>query len=339
MNEIKGFYNAAIHPDRINIYYEPFSRRSSRGRSEGIDLDPLSLPAPQPKQFKDNSHKGRISPTAFRKISRAVSYLTYLVPHRRNQHTPDGRQVNFLLSFITLTLSSTQIHSDNEIKTLILEPFLNEMRKRWHVVNYIWRAERQENGNIHFHILSDRFIWWNELRNSWNYFQERLGYVTRYRLAMQEFHLQGFRYRPELEPQWPRSAQINAWRAGIRTDWNSPNSTDVHALERISSVRSYITKYITKTDGSAPVQGRLWGCSLSLSNLKGAVEFADGEIASELNCLLKSHRVKTYRADYYTVICFNSGTLQALGLFLLLRIFNEYLSSIFQDYRPPSLFP
>jgi hypothetical protein len=338
MNEINGYYETAIHPGQINVYYKSFAPRR-RTPAPFIDSDtPISSPGVAPAQFTDNHHYGRISPVALRKITRAVQYLTFLVPKRRRYHTPDGRSGNYFLNFITLTLSSSQIHTDNEIKSFILEPFLNEMRKRFKVSSYIWRAERQENGNIHFHIISDRFIWWNDLRNSWNYFQERLGYVSRYRLSMQEFHKEGFRVREDLQNKWPVHKQLSAWKHGSRTDWTSPNSTDVHSLRSIGNVRSYLTKYITKSDDNSDIQGRLWGCSYNLTKLSGSIQFADGEISSELSILIEDNRVRVYKTDYYTVIYYDPGLLATLHLFLILAHLRQFCRSRFPDHFSPELF-
>jgi len=339
MNEITGYYETAIHPGQINVYYRSFTPR--RRAPAPFITDGSDVPASNvvPDQFRDNHHYGKISPVALRKITRAVQYLTFLVPKRRRYHTPDGRSGNYFLNFITLTLSSTQIHSDNEIKRSILEPFLNELRQHYRVSSYIWRAERQENGNIHFHLISDRFIWWNDVRNSWNYFQERLGYVTRYRLAMQEFHKEGFRVRKDLQNKWPIRKQLSAWREGVRTDWCSPNSTDIHSLRDVANVRSYLTKYITKSDDNSDIEGRLWGCSYNLTNLSGSIQFADGQISQELDILMKSDKVKIYKSDYYTVIYYNPGFLAALHLFIILAQLREYCRSRFPDHFHPEIFP
>jgi hypothetical protein len=339
MNEVNGIYQVAIHPGQLNIWYEPL-QRSRKSKTLPVDCDDITVRSTtRPEQFKDNSHHGRISPIALRKITRAVDYLVYLVPRRKYFTTADGRAGNYFLSFITLTLSSDQIHSDNEIKRNCLEPFLNEMRKRWKVNNYIWRAEKQANGNLHFHIVSDRFIWWNDLRNSWNYYQERLGYVTRYRDAQKTWHRDGFKCRENLTKRWSRDSQYKAYKTGLHNDWNSPNSSDVHSLKTVTSVRSYICKYITKSEQSQNITGRLWGCSYELTNLSGSREFADGYIRENLDILLHSEKCKVYKSDYYTVIFFTHEILRELLCFDVLSSLDNYLRERFPDYHPPALWP
>jgi hypothetical protein len=337
MNEINGYYEASIHPGQINVHYVPFARRSKPPFLVGEFDCPLPSVGGRPVQFQNNLHNGRISPAALKKISKAVSYLTYLVPKRRYFTTADAKRGSYFLTFVTLTLSSNQIHSDHEIKSRIMEPFLNEMRKVYKVNNYIWRAEKQENGNLHFHILADRFIWWNDLRNSWNYFQNRLGYVNRYRDNQKAWHREGFKFRPELAAKWDLKKQYSAYKAGLRTDWNSPNSTDIHSLRSISQVCAYVTKYITKPGEDQIVSGRLWGCSQDLSGLTGSIEFADGQISSEFDELMQQPDVRTYKSDYYSVVYYSDEILRRIHANEIINSLKKYLQQRFPDYLPPGL--
>ena len=62
------------------------------------------------------------------------------------------------MKFITLTLSDVQAHTDDSIKEHMLQPFLYWLQ-RYYNCSYVWKAETQINGNIHFHIT-------NVIRNS-----------------------------------------------------------------------------------------------------------------------------------------------------------------------------
>ena len=338
MNDITGFNNLALHPGQAVIYYESTSPHRSALNSYFTKEEQEEIKKQQPAQFKDNCHHGVISAVARKKITRAINYLVYLVPKKKYYHPGTLKSHSFFLNFITLTLSSEQIHSDNEIKSLILQPFLDELRKKRKVINYFWRAEKQENGAIHFHIITDRFIWWNDLRNMWNFYQQKLGYVTRYRDNQMLWHKEGFTPRPELADSWPVVKQRKAWQVGVRTGWHSPNSTDVHGLSKVGNVRSYLLKYIEKTEQSQNIEGRLWGCSYGLTNLKGALATAAGSIGDELDTLASSVYVKMFKSEYYTVIYFDPKLLATLHLVLLISLFNEYLHQKFPYYLPPELF-
>lgn len=337
MNEINGFYCVAVHPTHINGWYQSFKPRSTP-LADLFTAEELAAGRKlMPKQFRDNSHHGVISTIARRKISRAVDYLTHIVPRKTYFHPGNGRKGDFFLNFITLTLSSEQIHSDNEIKSHLLEPFLNSCRQKWKVISYIWRAEKQENGNIHFHLITDRFIPWNELRNCWNMHQQKLGYITRYRDNQVAWHRDGFRFRPELSKTMSRARQIHAYKEGLTNQWSNPNSTDVHGLRKINDARAYLTKYITKSDPTDIVQGRLWGCSSNLVRIRGAEIFADGSASDEIRKLIDDPRCRFYKGDYFFVITFNNKLLYCGAFPIIQEELEIFIRGHFPEYRPPAL--
>src|SRR3972149_9919788 len=134
------------------------------------------------------------------------------------------------ITFITLTLPSNQIHTDNVIKSKCLNQLLIEMSRYHKVEQYIWRAEKQKNGNIHFHILADRYIFWSDIRNRWNRIVNKLGYVDRYKDEQKKFHKDGFQVRQELTGKWTVESSKKAFIKGKRLNWNDPNSTDIHSI-------------------------------------------------------------------------------------------------------------
>src|SRR5690606_29708884 len=80
------------------------------------------------------------------------------------------------LTFVTCTLPAKQIHSDKVIKRAFVL-FLDNLKKTYGVRQYIWKSEAQNNGNLHFHVLIDRYIDWQIIRKLWNSQMVRLGYV------------------------------------------------------------------------------------------------------------------------------------------------------------------
>lgn len=171
------------------------------------------------------------------------------------------------VSFVTLTLPSTQMHTDKEIiKTFV--KFVDHLKKVKNYTiengrttknealplkNYLWRAETQENGNIHFHLLFDTFFNHQVLKRVWNGYLNNLGYI------------------------------------------NGENSASIHSIKNLNDVGAYVTKYMTKEplndkysdmlkDGkisyselnSIPdsekyrrtIIGKTWGCSRSVMALR-----------------------------------------------------------------------
>jgi hypothetical protein len=232
-------------------------------------------------------------------------------------------------------LSSNQIHTDNEIKSNLLNQFLIEAKNKWKVKNYLWRAEKQKNGNIHFHILTDKFIPWNELRNVWNRIQNKLGYVDSYREEMLEFHKGGFQVREALLAKWDYKSQIKAYKAGCASDWNNPNSTDIHSLRLISDTKAYVMKYVAKDEQAGETIGRMWGCSYDLTNITGARVVVDSLIGDELRSAFRKIKPEFYKGEHFTVIYFTPRQLCEAGAVNALRVFSDYLLEKFNfNYSP-----
>lgn len=338
MDDHISYYSVAVHPSLINVSYHSFSPSKCTCRSRG-----------QPDQFLNNFHNGKISIVAKRKISRSLDYLLFLAKPKKLPNAPHGKHYSFRLSFATLTLSSPQVHSDQEIKSQLLNQFFIEMSRKWKVPAYIWKAEKQENGRIHFHIVTSRFIPWNELRNTWNRIQQKLGYVTRYREDRELWHRDGFHYDPRYSPRWDRQAQLTAYRKGLRTDWDNPNSVDVHSVQHVGNVASYLRKEIAKNPDipkdltekekqALTVSGRLWGCSVNLSHLDGGRTDIDTGIEEEFSRILGSQKVFAIHDQYYSVYYIDLSVLRRLGCRRLLSVFDDYVKKKFPDQYPPTLF-
>jgi len=230
---------------------------------------------PEPYRYAGNSHLGfknlnnnenkygELSQHATKRLRKTIDYMLYLSKEKINTGTriisksnidtieyekglKYEKPINYKLTFVTLTLPSQQIHSDNEIKTTCLNHFLTILRNKYSVDLYIWKAEKQENNNIHFHILTNRYIPWLSLRSEWNRIINKLGYVDRYQVKQQEFFKDGFRMSVNKNDKRPEAAQRNAYLKSLESNFTNPNSTDIHALYKIKNVAAYISKYLSK---------------------------------------------------------------------------------------------
>lgn len=82
----------------------------------------------------------------------------------------------FRLAFHTLTFPG-QHHSDAFIKEHMLQPYLYWLQRMWNCA-YVWKAEAQLNGNIHFHITVDQFVPKLKMIRKWNQILKVYGYLT-----------------------------------------------------------------------------------------------------------------------------------------------------------------
>jgi hypothetical protein len=348
MNDINNYSQISIHPDRITYYFVPLNRKPKFKIHESFTQDSCietgseelssdNVLSSKPAQFEENYHNGKVSEIAAKKIGNALSYLVFISSPQNIPRRIRGKDLHFCLNFITLTLSSNQTHSDHEIYNHIFRPFLMALNRKWKVSHYVWRAEKQSNGSLHYHLVTNKFIPWHELRDVWNRCQQNLGYVTRYRENQIFFHREGFRFRPELATKWNRNSQLKAYQEGCRTDWQNPNSIDVHSLNLVSNVKSYFMTYFKKQSQSANIKGRLWGCSYSLSGISGAQVAVYDKIDSDLEKLSKSSNVRIYTATHFTVIYVTVKQLKELNCFEILEAFYSYIGSRFLILPDPDI--
>ncbi len=184
------------------------------------------------KGFK--TQKG-FSVQSSKKLKKSVSNLLCIARTKRVFDTVTNKSFKFRVNFITLTLPSDQVHSDKEIKKVCFEPFIELLTKTDKMELYCWKAERQANGNLHFHLVTDVYIHYLDLRNRWNKAINKLGYVD-------QFYLKHGHY--------------------------NPNSTDVHAPYKVKNVAGYLAKYLSKIEDCIEVEGRYYSCSHKLSQYK-----------------------------------------------------------------------
>lgn len=207
-------WGISIKP-RYTVYYPIFER------SDIINNTPKSN-----KRVNDISTKSK---------RRILSYCDWLISTSINKKvicTNTNRSFTFKLAFITLTLPALQIHPDEVIRQKCLEPLLRRLRNKHGMKSYIWKAETQLNGNIHFHITTNVFIHYKQLRRYWNNRLLKLGYL-------------------------------------LRCKYDNPPTTEIKCVKSMRDISIYLAKYIAKTenDRTKPLC-KLWDCSNNLKQIK-----------------------------------------------------------------------
>lgn len=303
-----------ITPQRTNP--DPFNRILDKY------IDPLAVL--QKQSWEDNFLKANnpflLSRATKRKIFDSINSMYELSPARKIQ-MQNGKEIyNFRCSFITLTLPAKQMHDDKEIKAVLLNQFLVEMRKVYKVQNYVWKAELQKNGNIHFHIITDRYIDYQALRRRWNRLLNKLGYVDRYQSKMAALSLIDYhKMRCQSKPCEFEKSQ-KAYATGKKDNWKNPNSIDVRSVSSSKDLATYLGKYIGKnltaddlTDEEIKRMsafGRSWGRSESLSRLQYRNYYDYNDILGLINIVAtKTARVLKIVGDWFTSYHFSLSNL------------------------------
>lgn len=302
-------YARNVSPNTID-YTQMWLNRGAKLNPDGT-LDKSNM---LDKLTSDNKTHGLISKKGGKNINLAVDWMVLLANEKESFNPKFNSRYKWKLNFITLTLSSKQVHSDKEIITKVFQPFLDYLRKNYSIKNYFWRAETQSNGNLHLHLCLDVFVPWMLLRNRWNFFQNKLGYIDVFEK---------------------------------KNNHNQPNSTDIHSLKNIKKIGAYLSKYCGKNAKgitvlctksicsllSLPhchnlklwtfppkkvrffrqVHCKLWGCSQNISKLKKCRVCLNDLLSYELLKIKNSKLARVVIHDYATTIFFDVLNLKPLG--------------------------
>lgn len=292
-----------ISPRRLAwfSYFEGCRRSSSQWKSKpNIDLY---------RRFEFSNQEAK-------NIEDKINYMVLLAKPKWTYSKEDKKWYKMALNFITLTLSDSQKQSDVYIKKNMLNDFLTRLRQI-HLVNmYVWRAETQRNGNIHFHIICDKWIHWKVIRDTWNGIQKKHGYLTHFYNCHGHYDV---------------------------------NSTDVHSVKRIRNLGAYLSKYMKKTQSEKNslaadkmfgvysiqnhcriIEGRRWGCCYFLSKLKNITFILSTSIESELAKLVQKFQIFEVPGCYCTIIKSTIQEWKVLAPLLWSKWLN-YLSELYND--------
>jgi len=263
------------------------------------------------KPPSNNKGNGFISKKGQSNLEKAVYHFLYsvdpaIVNEGKNKHK---------VTFLTLTLPSSQKkqHSDKDIKEQCLNQFLTEIRTEFQVSKYIWKCEKQEKGDFHIHLLTDKFLPWREMRTKWNRICNKLGYVYEYHKRFKDLsftdyrkiRLQESKYKGKLSQKQEQEIK-RAFKKGHETNWMDPNSVDVESLRKAGNVAAYVSKYMSKEHKESAnledlkVDGRIWYSSQAIAKMKNLIiELIDRDnYVNEFKAMLDTYQDEIFEGQY-----------------------------------------
>lgn len=205
-------------------------------------------------EVKKLAYSGDVTVGSRKRMRRSINLLLQLSPERIIYNPVSNSHHPFTVSFITLTVSDVTIRDHRQVMAKCLAPFLQWLRGKG-VKHYIWKAELQKRSQIHYHITTNKFIHYAEIKKVWNKYQKSAGYLDNYARENKHFNA---------------------------------NSTDVHAVKNIRDIEAYLVKYMVKQASAGEqekaakkfweaglqyvpetthekIDGKVWDCSSSLS--------------------------------------------------------------------------
>lgn len=172
---------------------------------------------------RKGAYSGAVTAGVRKRMARAITLMCQGSKGKFIFNPVNERYQYHRLSFITLTVSDSRPVSARDAYRKLLSPFLQWLRRTQNVKTYVWKAELQKRGQIHYHITCPEFIDYRAIRATWNRLQLNGGYLKEF-----------------------------AEKFG-HTD---PNSTDVHEVRTIKKIDAYLIKELSKNQDANKVQAR-----------------------------------------------------------------------------------
>jgi hypothetical protein len=153
----------------------------------------------------------------------------------------------------------------------MLTQFIQKVQANHDIKNLFWRAERQKNGNIHFHIITDRFIPKEKITKYWTELLDKEGYLIEYQKKFNK---------------------------------KIPPSTNVESADSIKDFIEYVMKYSTKDSEGEVISGRIYGMTDNLRRIKPFITEQDSTISSDIDTIIATNRPKKFEMEFAAVFLF-----------------------------------
>jgi len=197
--------------------------------------------------------------------NRLFAWLKAIETYNKQKHGQYERKEHYPV-FFTLTTTDDQEITDYTAKQEMLKKMIMQLRYNGMLDYYIWKAEPQKRGNIHFHIVGDKYIDKFELQKRWNKIQKEHGTSENYYKRFGSY---------------------------------MPPSTHIRTFDNEIGAHKYMMKYVTKNDETRAISGQMWNSDRKMSKLK-PISVNDSIIdCSGLIDSLKLNFVEIFRDDYY----------------------------------------
>ena len=232
-----------------NLYHPVRDGVESKTSSEVLNFRMSAKFKANAAKLRDREkYTGEITAGAKKRLTKAISLLVQSSAEKWIYNPVTKKNQHHKLSFITLTLPAVDAAKDATFThKYLLQPMLRILRNKYKMQSYVWKAELQKNDSVHYHITTDLFMPWEQLRQHWNALLRKNGLLEAFR--KQYGH-------------------------------DNPNSVDIHSVNKVNDLEAYLVKYISKEyQNSKRLSGKVWDCS---KNLKEAKYFST-ELVPELH--------------------------------------------------------
>lgn len=150
---------------------------------------------------------------------------------------------------------SFPINTADAVCYLLLNKWLTRLRRDENLGSYLWVAERQQNGTLHYHIAVHQYL---NVKRCNRYMRACLFTCIEQKLI-----------------SWSKSEAVKYNGVDIAKDRKTKRVINFAEKHKSKALAAYLTKYVTKNDSESPYL--CWHCSRDYSNLVTSVAFTLAE--------------------------------------------------------------
>lgn len=258
----------------------------------------------QKKDLNKDAYQGKVTLGVRKRLTKAVNVLLQMTKPTWITNPVTGKYQYHNISFITLKITNQENVTARLAYDNCFSHFLDWLTRTNGTKLYVWKLEKEQRGQVHYHITTPDFIDYRLIRKKWNSLLRKAGYLDEY--AKENGHYDA-------------------------------NSTDIHEVNNVTNLGPYLVKALAdnikaaermkktrngKTDQTIGAEmakdeqnetctdGKIWGCSELLSMAK-YITFACSERHFKAVELLKAAgKIReissdTGSASYWSVWYFN----------------------------------
>lgn len=173
------------------------------------DLQPhLPLPRRTPTE---NKRLNTLSKKSQSRIKNYVNLLLATAIEKEIYSRKENKRFKYKIGFATVTIPPDFYLSDKEIHQTIFKPFIRVLQEKYDLSEYIWKAETQDNGRLHYHITINQWVHWFIINREWR----------------KQIQKHGYNYGDEKRKR---------------------AATEIHSVHKVKNLGAYLCKYLSKND-------------------------------------------------------------------------------------------
>lgn len=161
--------------------------------------------------LKSNKRENSLSKKSQSRIRNYVNLLLDTAINKEIYSKKDNKRFIYKIGFCTLTLPADFIMSDDKVHKKIFKPFIRVLQDKYDLAEYIWKAETQDNDQLHYHLTITQWIHWFIINREWRKQIQKCGYT-------------------------------------YKSEKHKRAATEIHSVKKVKSLAAYLCKYLAKSD-------------------------------------------------------------------------------------------